>query len=78
MMRMGLKAEDARGYLPLDAATRVVYTYNVFEWRHILELRLLGKTGKPHPNAKLVAQMIADELQEAIVDVTGNVNYRII
>ena len=78
MMRMGLKAEDARGYLPLDAATRVVYTYNVFEWRHILELRLLGKTGKPHPNAKLVAQMIADELQEAIIDVTGNVNYRII
>ena len=78
MLKRGLKAQDVRGFLPLDTATRVVYTYNVFEWRHILELRLLGTTGAPHPNAKMVAQMMRDELNKAISIVTGNDNFNII
>lgn len=78
MLKHGMKAQDARGFLPLDTATRVVYTYNVFEWRHILELRLLGTTGAPHPNAKMVAQMMSDELEKAICIVTGNDNFKII
>lgn len=78
ILKRGLKAQDVRGFLPLDTATRVVYTYNVFEWRHILELRLLGTTGAPHPNAKMVAQMMRDELNKAISIVTGNDNFNII
>lgn len=58
----GLTKEEARGVLPLDTATKCVYTYSVNEWKHILDLRYYGKTGKPHPNAKIIAGMIRNEL----------------
>lgn len=59
-----LNRQDARGVLPLDTATRCIYTYSIFEWRAILDLRYYGTTGQPHPNAKLIAGMIRDELIE--------------
>lgn len=58
----GWKPEDAREFLPLCTATEVVYTYNVIEWRHIIDLRYYGTTGKPHPNAKIIAGMIRNQL----------------
>ena len=58
----GWKPEDAREFLPLCTATEVVYTYNVREWRHIIDLRYYGTTGKPHPNAKIIAGLIRDRL----------------
>lgn len=61
-LRFGLPAEDAREFLPLCAATKVVYTYTRDEWEHILDLRLRGTTGAPHPNAKEAAQLINDLL----------------
>mgnify|MGYP000809711497 FL=1 len=59
-----LNRQDARGVLPLDTATRCIYTYSIFEWRDILDLRYYGTTGKPHPNAKLIAGMIRNNLME--------------
>lgn len=56
--------QDARGVLPLDTATRCVYTYSINEWRHIIDLRYYGTTGKPHPNAKIIAGMIRNNLME--------------
>lgn len=56
--------QDARGKLPLDTATRCVYTYSINEWRHIIDLRYYGTTGKPHPNAKIIAGMIRNNLME--------------
>lgn len=58
----GWKPEDAREFLPLCTATEVVYTYNVREWRHIIDLRYYGITGKSHPNAKIIIGMIRDQL----------------
>ena len=58
----GLHRQDARGVLPLDTATKCVYTYSIDEWRAIIDLRYYGTTGKPHPNAKIIAGMIRDEL----------------
>lgn len=58
----GMHRQDARGVLPLDTATRCVYTYSVDEWRAIIDLRYYGTTGKPHPNAKIIAGMIREEL----------------
>ena len=63
---LGLPAQDARGFLVLDAGTRVAYTYNVFEWRNIMRLRLTGETGKPHPNAHIAAQLIHDAILPAM------------
>lgn len=57
-----MNRQDARGVLPLDTATRCVYTYSINEWRAILDLRYYGTTGKPHPNCLIIASMIRDEL----------------
>lgn len=56
--------QDARGVLPLDTATVCVYTYSIKEWRAILDLRYYGTTGKPHPNAKIIAGMIRNKLMD--------------
>lgn len=62
LIRAGLNRQDARGVLPIDTATICAYTYSINEWRHILDLRYYGTTGKPHPNAKIIAGMIREEL----------------
>lgn len=59
-----LTAQDARGVLPLDTSTVCIYTYSIREWKHIIDLRYYGTTGKPHPNAKIIAGMIKDEINE--------------
>ena len=61
--------QDARGVLPLDTATVCVYTYSIDEWRAILDLRYYGTTGKPHPNAKIIAGMIKTELNALSYDI---------
>lgn len=58
----GLHRQDARGVLPFDTATKCVYTYSIDEWRAIIDLRYYGITGKPHQNAKLIADMIREQL----------------
>ena len=60
----GLPRQDARGVLPFDTATKVVYTYSADEWRAIIDLRYYGTTGQPHPNAKIAAGMIREKLME--------------
>lgn len=64
LINNGMHRQDARGVLPLDTATRCVYTYSINEWRHIIDLRYYGITGKPHPNARLIAGMIRNNLME--------------
>lgn len=59
-----LNRQDARGILPIDTATRCIYSYNILEWRAILDLRYYGTTGKPHPNAYIIASMIRNNLIE--------------
>lgn len=64
LVEAGLHRQDARGVLPIDTATRCVYTYSINEWRHIIDLRYYGITGKPHPNCVIIAGMIKDNLME--------------
>lgn len=63
-IELGMMPEDARGILPLDTATKVIYTYSVQEWQHILDLRLYDKTGKAHPNCHVVMAMVRDQINE--------------
>ena len=49
LLLKGMKPEDARGVLPLDTATKVIYTYSVQEWKHILDLRYYATTGNLIP-----------------------------
>ena len=64
LLGVGLPPEDARGVLPLDTYTVVAYTYSVNEWKHILDLRYFGKTGKPHLNAKEVCGQIREIIHD--------------
>lgn len=61
LVNRGVKKQDARGVLPLDTATKVIYTYSVDEWRHIINLRA---DKAAHPNAQIIANMIKDKLIE--------------
>lgn len=64
LLGQGMKPEDVRGILPLDTATKVICTYSVQEWKHIIDLRYYGTTGRPHPNAKLVIGMVRDQINQ--------------
>lgn len=62
LVDIGMHRQDARGVLPIDTATKCAYTYSIDEWRAIIDLRYYGITGKPHPNAAIIAGMIREEL----------------
>lgn len=64
LIKGGMLRQDARGALPLDTATECVYTYNIHEWRHIIDLRYYGTTGKPHPNCVIIAKLIKEQLED--------------
>ena len=64
LLKSGLKPQDARGILPIDTYTVVAYTYTLDEWSHILDLRYHGKTGTPHPNAKIIGDKIRNIIND--------------
>lgn len=61
---LNLPAQDARFILPLDTMSKVVYTYTVAEWEYIVNMRLWDWTGKAHPDAKVIGQLIYNELKK--------------
>lgn len=64
LLDRGLLPQDVRGVLPLDTASKVVYTYTLKEWCNIIDKRYFGTTGKPHPNAKIIIGMVLDKFKE--------------
>lgn len=62
LVENGVHRQDARGVLPLDTATRCVYTYSVDEWFEIIRKRVYNTTGKAHPNAAIICKLIEQEL----------------
>lgn len=75
LLLKGMKPEDARGVLPLDTATKVIYTYSIKEWQHILDLRLYDKTGKAHSNCHVVMQMVKDKINSFANE--HNIDYQV-
>ena len=62
LIRLGWSPQQAREVLPLATKSDVVYTAFVNDWRHFFDLRLVGTTGKPHPNMEQVAWLAQQEL----------------
>ena len=75
LLDTNMKPEDARGILPLDTATKVIYTYSIKEWQHILDLRYYDKTGKAHPNVHIVMQMVKDQINNFVKE--HNIDYQV-
>ena len=60
----GRKPQEARVVLPLDVNTELVHTAFVSDWKHFFNLRALGTTGAPHPDAKVLAMPLYMEFQQ--------------
>lgn len=66
LIRLGAKPEEARTVLPNSTKTDITITANYREWRHILNLRAAGTTGKPHPQMIEIMIPLLNELQRKI------------
>lgn len=64
LLKDGLKPEEARGILPLDTKCEMIMTGFVSDWQHFFDLRALGTTGKPHPQAEELAEPLMEEFKE--------------
>ena len=60
----GLKPQDARVVLPLDANTELIHTAFVSDWKHFFDLRAKGTTGKPHPDIEVLATPLMSEFEK--------------
>ena len=69
--------EMARSILPNSLKTEVVVTANMREWRHILNLRAAGTTGKPHPQMAEVMIPLAGELATYMPELFGDIAEKI-
>ena len=64
LIEAGCKPQEARVILPLDCNTGLVHTAFVSDWQHFFDLRALGTTGAPHPDAKILAKPLYEEFME--------------
>lgn len=65
LLEMGATPQEARSVLPNSLKTELIVTATEEEWRHITNLRYLGTTGAPHPQAKEVMGLILTDLSKA-------------
>ena len=47
-----------------EYATELVHTAFVSDWKHFFDLRALGTTGAPHPDAKILALPLMEEFKQ--------------
>lgn len=57
-------AEQARTVLPCAISSPLYMTGFVSDWKHFFNLRAIGTTGKPHPQAKELALPLMDEFKK--------------
>jgi len=66
LLELGSTPQEARAVLPNSLKTELVVTANMREWRHILNLRAAGTTGKPHPQMTEVMIPLMQELKKKL------------
>lgn len=67
ILNNGGTPQQARDVLPTSVKADIIMTTNIREWVHILELRALGTTGKPHPQMEEVMIPLAKELASGLL-----------
>lgn len=60
----GAKPQDARAILPLSLKTELIMTGFISDWKHFFDLRALGTTGAPHPDASKLAIPLYNEFKK--------------
>lgn len=61
--QFGWKAEQARTVLPCAINSPLIKTAFISDWKHFFDLRALGTTGKPHPQAFELAYPLMEEFK---------------
>lgn len=61
LLNGGWKPQEARAILPNALKTELVMTGFVSDWKHFFDLRAIGTTGQPHPQAKELALPLLNE-----------------
>jgi thymidylate synthase (FAD) len=73
MLENGASPQVARAVLPNCLKTEIVMTANFREWRHFLKLRL---SPAAHPDMRVIASMIQDELLQVAPTVFASASAR--
>lgn len=73
LLDIGCTPQEARGVLPNDTKTKIRITANMREWRHIMNLRAAGTTGKPHPEVIRLMVPLLTELREKMPALFGDI-----
>lgn len=72
LIEYGWRPEQAREVLPNSLKTEIVVTANYREWRHILKLRAIGTTGKPHPQMQALMLPLLKEFKTKMPAMFGD------
>ena len=65
LLQKGCTPQQARDVLPNATKTELIMTGFSSDWRHVVDLRLFGKTGAPHPDMVDLMQKAQKAMQEA-------------
>ena len=65
MLNKGCTPQQARDVLPNATKTELIMTGFSSDWRFLMDLRLFGKTGAPHPDMVDLMQKAQKAMQEA-------------
>ena len=65
LLSRGMTPQQARDVLPNATKTELIMTGFASDWRHVMDLRLFGKTGAPHPDMVDLMQKTQKAMQEA-------------
>ena len=64
LLNEGWKPQQARQVLPNAIKTELVMTGFISDWIHFFDLRAIGTTGAPHPDAKALAEPLMVEIMK--------------
>ena len=62
--KCGWLAQDARDILAIDEKTILIHSAFIDDWKHFFNLRAIGTTGAPHPQAKELALPLMEEFKK--------------
>lgn len=65
LLGKGWTPQQARKVLPLGTKSEIAYTAFESDWRDWFDKRLFGKTGQPHPDMLVLANLIKQEFEKA-------------
>lgn len=69
LLKLGWTPQQARQVLPNALKTELVMTGFISDWKHFIDLRYRGTTGKPHPDAFYLAEKLYNLFKEKGIDV---------